>query len=226
MAYHSAPWTQLPNETGEAYSAFRFYFYVGSRDIDRAWRKFTFPPNHPVPPDDPLYLAPPQWHIWHDDHNWPFRASEADAEERQLAFEAAEKEKGNAISWIAERQDDFRDRLLIYKNLRRGLVQLTECGQLLDRTTKTVTRVSENRWETVIETVRATEQIKYLERNGPLLFPADNSKPMTPSGQALFIDLDLISEISPYPPPVRDRYQPRSIWRHNPVTNQQELVEI
>ncbi|MCU1257861.1 MAG: hypothetical protein JWO80_746 [Bryobacterales bacterium] len=224
MSNRTAPWSQLPEETGEAHSAFRFFFLTSSREIDRAWHKFSFPRSSGPSPDDPNYHAPAQWHAWKIEHRWEERASAADREERQQEFEAAETARGNAISWSAERQEDFRDRLALYKNLRKGLLELSQTGILRDRVVKTVTK-TEKGWETVIETVRAVEQLKYMERNGPMLFPADNSKPTLPGGGSLFIDLDTIAELSPDPLPVRDRARPKSIWRMDPETRVWEYTE-
>ncbi len=195
-----AIWRQLPNETGEAYAAFRLFYQTFPHDIHRAWQRFVFP-LHSASPSDALHdLAPPHWHHWRAEHGWDERAAAAEAEERRREEIEMEKQQGNALCWSAERKEDFRDLLAIYRNLRKSLVSFTETGELRNVVRKTVAKV-EGTWQTTEESICGVEQLKFVERTRTVLFPADNSKPLLPDGGSLFLDLDTIAEPIAVPPP-------------------------
>jgi hypothetical protein len=200
---NSAIWLQLPDETGEAYAAFRLFYQTFQHDIHRAWHRFAFPLSSLPPPDSSQHPAPPHWHQWRVEHRWDERALAAEVEERRLEQIEAQKQEGNALCWSAERREDFRDLLAIYRNLRKSLVLLTESGELRNVVRKTVAKVGEA-WQTTEETICGVEQLKFVERTRTVLFPPDNSKPLLPDGGSLFLDLDTLAEPITVAPPPRD----------------------
>ena len=198
-----AIWLQLPAETGEAYAAFRLFYQTFPHDVHRAWHRFSSPLRSTAPSELLHHSAPSHWHQWRVEHHWDDRAAAAEAEEHRLQEIETQKQAGNALCWSAERKEDFRDLLAIYRNLRKGLVSLTQTGELRNVVRKTVARV-DGTWQTTEETICGVEQIRFVERTRTVLFPVDNSKPLLPDGGSLFLDLDTLAEPMAVTPPPRE----------------------
>lgn len=171
----TAPWLQASGETNEAYAAFCVYLDLGPRrSIDAAYRTYLSR-TRSRPISDVTLRACGRWTCWSVVHRWRERALAFDRRNQRIVHQSRDWLKGHlGVCWYLEQQEDIRERLEIYRNLRRGLLALTAGGLVVDTSTKRAGQTEEGGWVSDQERVRVADQFRIMKQLRESLFPADD----------------------------------------------------
>lgn len=168
------PWLQLKGEGNEAYAAFCVYRDMGpSRSIDSAYRQQLS--NKRATPVSGLSMrASGRWTAWSTIYEWGLRALAYDRHMDTIRHSGRETYvTRNGIDWAREREQDMRERLETYRNLRRGLLRLTAAGAVVDTAKRYTFQDEEGRWVSSQEKLQISTQFRILRDLQKTLFPPD-----------------------------------------------------
>ena len=169
------PWLQQNGEGNEAYAAFCVYRDMGpQRSIDKAYQQ-QLSNTRATPLTELVMRASGRWTAWSTIWNWTRRALAYDrrlqrVEHRNREWLIAQ----NGINWAEERETDLRERLETYRNLRRGLKQLTIDGVVVDTRKKLSCQNEDGSWVSAEEKIRLSEQFRIMRDLQKTLFPPDD----------------------------------------------------
>ncbi len=168
-------WLQKPGETSEAFAAFSAYLDLGPRrSIDAAYRKHLSKTRE-LPVGEITLRACGRWNTWSVIHRWRERAFAFDKRSQRIVHQSREWLTACAgISWYSEQQEDIRECLEIYKNLRRGLLALTAGGLVTDNSIKRSVQTEDGQWISDEQRLRIADQFRIMNELRSSLFPTGN----------------------------------------------------
>jgi hypothetical protein len=177
------PWLQLKGEGNEAYAAFCVYRDMGrDRSIDAAYRQ-QLSNKRATPVSDLAMRASGRWTAWSTVFDWARRALAYDRHLDSIRHSGRDwLIARNGIDWAREREQDVRERLETYRNLRRGLMQLTAAGAVVDTSKRYSYQDEDGRWISSQEKLQLSNQFRILRELQKTLFPPDEMELVDPLG--------------------------------------------
>ncbi|MCU1260488.1 MAG: hypothetical protein JWO80_3373 [Bryobacterales bacterium] len=196
------PWHRLPEETGQAFSAFNLYrdLPIRCRSVGAAYLSLKTTQSATEKALQPgvarqLPEPPNSWKQWFSTHDWQKRVRAWDRHQSKLLIEEKREEAINqGLHFRQERQINYTDLHLMYGRARENVLANLREGDLCERREKTTQYTKEKGWHTTEHRTLMREQVRIVEKLRPVIFPLDNSIPVDEDGCGLFFNHDTMAQ--------------------------------